>query len=48
MLLRFLADECGLSTVEYGLLATFLGIWGIVGLDASGFISHGQVRADLR
>lgn len=48
MLLRFLLDESGLSTVEYGLLATFLGIWGIVGLDATGFISHSQMRADLR
>ncbi len=48
MLLRFLLDESGLSTVEYGLLATFLGIWGIVGLDATGVISHGQMRADLR
>ncbi len=48
MLLRFLADECGLSTVEYGLLAAFLGIWGIIGLDATGIVPHGQMRADLR
>jgi len=48
MLRRFFADESGLSTVEYGLLATFLGIWGVIGLDAAGLVSHGQLRADAR
>lgn len=48
MLLRFLAEEGGLSTVEYSLLAAFLGIWGVIGLDAAGLVSHGQTRADLR
>lgn len=48
MLLRFLLDESGLSTMEYGLLATFLGVWGVIGLDAAGIVSQGQMRADLR
>ncbi len=48
MLWRFLADQSGLSTVEYGLLVTFLGVWGVIGLDAAGLVSHGQMRADLR
>lgn len=48
MLWRFFADQSGLSTVEYGLLATFLGVWAVIGLDAAGVVSHGQSRADLR
>ena len=48
MLRRFFADESGLSTVEYGLLAAFLGIWGVIGLDSAGFVSNGEMRADLR
>jgi Flp pilus assembly pilin Flp len=48
MLRRFLADEGGLTAVEYGLLVTFLGLWGAIGLDASGLMTHGQMRADLR
>ena len=48
MLLRFLLDESGLSTMEYGLLATFLGVWGVIGLDAAGIVPQGQMRADLR
>ena len=36
MILRFLRDETGLSTVEYGIFAVFLGVWTLIALDAAG------------
>ena len=36
MILRFLRDETGFSTVEYGIFTVFVGIWTLIVLDATG------------
>lgn len=38
MLRRFLRDESGLSTVERGLLFSFLVVWCVIALDETGFL----------
>ena len=48
MLRRFLVDESGLSSVEYGLLVTFLGVWGMIALDAAGVLPLAQPTAEPR
>ena len=48
MLRRFLLDESGLSTFEYGLLVAFLGTWSVIGLDAAGLVSLGELKAERR
>jgi len=45
MLRRFLLDESGLNTFEYGLLVAFLGIWSAIGLDAAGVVSLAELKA---
>jgi Flp pilus assembly pilin Flp len=48
MLRRFLANESGLSSVEYGLVVTFLGVWSLIGLDAAGVVSLVDLSSELR
>ncbi len=33
---RFVADDCGATVIEYGLIATFIGIAIIVSLQSTG------------